>query len=118
MQEKDRITPYLFLEEEEAGHRRRALPQEGEIQKMTDFFKMFSDPHRARILSFLRQGELCVGDLAALLDATPSAVSHQLKLLRSVALVRYRRKGKILFYALADRHVEELLDQGLEHIRE
>lgn len=118
MEEMERITPYLFLEEKEAIKRQGRVPDEGEILHLTEFFKMFSDPHRARILSFLRQGELCVGDLAALLDATPSAVSHQLKLLRSVHLVRYRREGKTLFYALADGHVEELLDQGLEHIRE
>ena len=112
------ITPFLFLSEEEAETRRAATPPEKELTSLSSFFKMFSDNTRLGILFYLGQGELCVGDLAALMDMTPSAVSHQLKLLKSTGLVRFRREGKILFYSLADEHVHAITNTGLEHIRE
>ena len=121
MEELDRdeiISPYQFLTQKEADSILQSSPPEGEILALSEFFKIFGDATRVRILCALRGRELCVGDLAAILDMTPSAISHQLKLLKSASLVRYRREGKTLFYALADEHVHSITEIGLEHIRE
>lgn len=77
-----------------------------------------ADPTRIKILDALRMGELCVCDLAAVLGMTVSAVSHQLRLLRTARLVRARKDGKVVFYTLDDDHVEQILDMALEHCRE
>jgi DNA-binding transcriptional ArsR family regulator len=77
-----------------------------------------ADPTRIKILDALRMGELCVCDLAAVLKMSVSAVSHQLRLLRTARLVRPRRDGKVVFYCLQDEHVERLMDMALEHCRE
>ena len=77
-----------------------------------------ADPTRIKILDALRMGELCVCDLAAVLGMTVSAVSHQLRLLRTARLVRARKDGKVVFYTLADEHVERILDMALDHCRE
>jgi DNA-binding transcriptional ArsR family regulator len=79
---------------------------------------MLGDATRVRILDALSRAELCVGDLATLLDLRESAVSHQLRLLRSTRLVRSRRAGQMIFYALDDQHIVRLFAQGLEHVQE
>ena len=116
--EPNRIPPFLFLTEPEAEEKKLHLPSEEALFTLSEFFKMFGDMTRLRILFLLRGGELCVGDLAALMDMTPSAVSHQLKLFKHQALVQYRRVGKTLFYSLADEHVERIMETGWEHIGE
>ncbi len=88
-----------------------------EVVALTDIFKVMGDATRLKILQALARYELCVCDLAALLEATASNISHQLRLLRNLKLVRFRRKGKIVYYSLDDEHVEKLLAQGLAHIR-
>ena len=118
MDQNECITPYQFLTSSEAVAVLQGIPAEREVLSLAEFFKIFGDGTRARILFALRDRELCVGDIAALLDMTPSAISHQLKILKSAALVRYRREGKTLFYALADEHVHSIMETGLEHVRE
>jgi DNA-binding transcriptional ArsR family regulator len=81
-------------------------------------FKAFADPSRLRILHALRVEEMCVCDLSALLEISESAVSHQLRLLRTLRLVTNRRDGTVLYYRLLDAHVPELLDLALLHLRE
>ncbi len=81
-------------------------------------FKVLGDPTRMRLLYALAQRELCVCDLSAVLDMTQSAISHQLRVLRSARLVRHRKAGKIVYYALADAHVTQLIDVGVDHARE
>ena len=83
--------------------------------QMADTFKALADPTRVRIISALLQAELCVGDLAACLEMSISAVSHQLRLLRQRRLVRSRRAGKHVFYTLDDDHIYELFQRGLDH---
>ncbi|MGB9370383.1 MAG: metalloregulator ArsR/SmtB family transcription factor [Halobacteriota archaeon] len=83
-----------------------------------EIFKVFGDPTRMRLLYALAQRELCVCDLSAVLGMTQSAISHQLRVLRSARLVRYRKVGKIVYYALADAHVVQLIDVGVDHARE
>jgi len=118
MNPKDAITPFLLLSGEEGTAIAKKLPPKNELSRLSDFFKVFGDPTRLQILFFLGEKELCVGDLAALMAMTPSAVSHQLKILKNSELVRFRREGKILFYSLADEHVHDITRIGLEHIRE
>ncbi len=118
MDQKDLITPFLLLSEKEAKKIWDHLPPKKELSELAEFFKVFGDFTRLKILFLLGDKELCVGDLAALMDMTPSAVSHQLKILKSSELVRFRREGKTLFYSLADEHVHAITKIGLEHIKE
>lgn len=86
------------------------------IAQMAESFKAFADPTRLRILALLFTGERNVGDLAEHLDVSQSAVSHQLRLLRSLDIVRYRKDGREIFYRLADEHVRDVFYRALEHI--
>ncbi|MDR0314652.1 MAG: metalloregulator ArsR/SmtB family transcription factor [Oscillospiraceae bacterium] len=88
------------------------------IYDLADFFKVFGDSTRVKILTALDKSEMCVCDLAVLLNMTKSAVSHQLKSLRTAKLVTSRRDGKNIFYSLADDHVKDIIEKGLEHINE
>lgn len=84
--------------------------------RLAETFKALSDPNRVRIVSLLAEAELCVCDIAAALDMSQSAVSHQLRTLRALQLVRWRREGRQIFYALDDEHVSDLFQRGLEHV--
>jgi ArsR family transcriptional regulator, lead/cadmium/zinc/bismuth-responsive transcriptional repressor len=94
-----------------------ALPPE-EITALADLFKALADANRQRIIWALASDEMCVCDLASLLGITESAVSHQLRLLRTMALVKNRREGPVLYYRLTDDHVREIIQIALEHARE
>jgi len=85
---------------------------------LAETFKALGDPTRVRMLDALSRGELCVGDLAELVGLSESAVSHQLRLLRGMRLVRPRRAGQMIYYALDDHHILRLFEQGLEHVQE
>lgn len=91
---------------------------DNELYRLAELFKVFGDPTRIRILYALANQELCVCDIAEVLQMSQSAISHQLRVLKQIHLVKYRREGKIVFYSLADSHVYTILAQGLEHIRE
>ena len=94
------------------------MPNEEKIQNLADFYKVFADVTRVKILCVLFQSELCVCDLAEVLGMTQSAVSHQLRVLKQAKLVKNRRDGKIVYYSLADAHIQSILNQGMEHIAE
>lgn len=94
------------------------MPPEEELYDLAELFKMFGDSTRIRILYALSFGELCVFDIAATLNMTQSAISHQLRALRQGRLVKSRREGKTVFYSLADKHVMTILAQGMEHTEE
>ena len=93
-------------------------PPEEHLYDLAELFKVFGDSTRIKILYALIEGELCVGDMAQLLNMSTSAVSHQLKILKDAKLVRFRRAGKFIFYALDDEHVRNILSTGMEHIEE
>ena len=93
-------------------------PSEVLLADLADLFKNFSDTTRIRILSLLISDELCVADITAALNATQSAVSHQLRILKQSRLVKSRRAGKIVYYSLADEHVKTIIAMGMEHITE
>jgi DNA-binding transcriptional ArsR family regulator len=95
---------------------RAALPDAAAASDLAALFGALGDPTRVRLLAALAAGDLCVCDLAAVLGMTQSAVSHQLRLLRALGLVRARREGKLVWYALDDDHVRDLLAVGAEHI--
>jgi ArsR family transcriptional regulator len=83
---------------------------------LAETFKALADPTRVRIISILLHTELCVCDLAATLGMTQSAVSHQLRLMRSMRLVKSRKEGRMVYYTLDDEHIQDLFVRGLEHI--
>jgi len=93
-------------------------PAEATVRHLGEFFKVIGDTSRLKIILALARGELCVCDLATVVGVTPSAVSHQLRILRGARLVKFRREGKSIFYALDDRHVERLVGDALDHLAE
>ena len=97
---------------------RRLLPPDEILYDLAELFKIFGDSTRVKILYALLEGELCVCDMAKLMEVTQSAVSHQLRVLKGSKLVKFRREGKTVYYSLADDHVRRILSQGMEHIQE
>lgn len=94
------------------------MPDSATLAETAEVFSLLGDLSRIRIVQALSTTELCVCDLAAILETSSSAVSHQLRLLRTKGIVRFRREGKIAYYSLADEHVHQLLSQMIEHIKE
>jgi ArsR family transcriptional regulator len=97
---------------------RPKMPEESRLYDVADFFKMFADSTRIHILWALEESEMCVCDLAVLLNMTKSAISHQLKNLRMAKLVKSRRDGKVVYYSLCDDHIKDILLIALEHVDE
>ena len=94
------------------------MPDEIELYNLAELFKVFGDSTRIRILYVLFEAEVCVCDLASALNMNQSAISHQLKILKQIKLVKARREGKSVFYSLADDHVRTIIAKGQEHIEE
>ena len=94
------------------------MPDEDELCDLAEIFKVFGDSTRIKILYVLFEAEMCVCDIAQLLNMNQSAISHQLRILKQNRLVKSRREGKAVFYSLADGHVRTIINQGLEHIQE
>lgn len=115
---KDTSYEYLAVHEEVVKRVLAKQPEEEELYDLAELFKVFGDSTRIRILYALFETELCVGDMAQILNLSQSAVSHQLKILKDAKLVKFRREGKIIFYALDDEHVRTILSMGMEHIEE
>jgi len=94
------------------------MVEEARLRELADLFKVFGDATRVRIMSVLQQSEMCVCDLAEVLEMSQSAISHQLRVLKQAKLVKNRREGKTVFYSLADGHIQTIMSQGMEHIME
>ncbi len=99
-------------------HKTDYLTDEDTLYRLAELFKVFGDPTRIRILYTLSDQELCVQDIARELEMTQSAISHQLRILKQMSLVKFRRDGKTMYYSLADDHVATIMAQGLEHVCE
>jgi len=112
------VCEQTHVHEQNVREVRSRMPFGKEPEDMAELFKVLGDRTRVRILHALSLRELCVCDLGDILDMTPSAVSHQLRILRAAKLVKYRRQGKNAFYSLDDSHVQTIFEQALEHIRE
>ena len=106
------------LDPRDTAARARALMPGHAVNALADTFRVLGDPTRVRILDALAGGELCVCDIAALVGMSESAVSHQLRLLRGMRLVRTRRAGRLIYYTLDDHHIIELLQLALTHVEE
>lgn len=108
-----------FCVHEEIVHKvEETMPDEEALEELAGFFKVFGDVTRIKILCVLFRSEMCVCDLAEVLGMTQSAISHQLRMLKQMKLVKNRREGKTVFYSLADAHIQTIMNQGMEHIRE
>lgn len=95
-----------------------SLPDEDKLFDLADFFKIFGDTTRLKILCVLLETEMCVCDISSLLGMTQSAISHQLRTLKNLHLVKLRRDGKTVFYSLDDEHIKQIINMGLTHIEE
>lgn len=97
---------------------KQKMPKEEILFDIAELFKVFGDSTRMKIICCLFEHEMCVCDIAELINATQSAVSHQLRVLKQAKLVKYRKEGKAVYYSLADKHVESIFNMALEHIHE
>ncbi len=109
---------FIHAHEDAVNRVQKAMPDEDVLYDLAELFKIFGDSTRIKILCVLLESEMCVCDLAALLNLTQSAISHQLRALKQSKLVKYRRDGKTVFYSLADDHVRSIIGQGVEHVSE
>jgi len=116
--EKELVCDCSAIHEEIVEDVSRQMPPLKEIQDLANLYKMFSDSTRLRILWALNCSEMCVCDLAVLLNMTKSAVSHQLKSLRLVNFVKYEKRGKSVYYSLEDDHIRDIILKGFEHTHE
>ena len=109
---------FMHVHEQIVDRVEKVMPDEQQLLDLSEFFKVFGDSTRIKILYVLSQSEMCVCDIATLLQMGQSAISHQLRVLKQMRLVSFRREGKTVFYSLADSHIQTILDQGMEHINE
>ncbi len=114
--EKD--SEFMHAHEAAVERVRDIMPEEETLFRLSELFRVFGDSTRIRILYVLFASEMCVCDIAQLLGMTVSAISHQLRVLKAADLVRSRRDGKTVFYALADDHVRTIIGQGMDHVNE
>lgn len=96
----------------------QSMPSKENMEQIAELFKGFADPTRVHILSLLIERELCVTDIAEAVELSQSAISHQLRILKQMHLIKFRREGKNILYSLADDHVKTILEMGLEHVLE
>lgn len=108
----------LSINEEKVSKIKKQIPSDEIIFDLAEVFKVFGDSTRMKIICALLEDELCVCDIASITNSTPSAISHQLRVLKQAKLVKYRKEGKTVFYSLDDEHVKEIYEKGREHIEE
>lgn len=108
----------LCINKRKVASARKALKPDATLFKLATVFKVLGDPTRTKIISALLLEELCVCDLTALVGSSQSAISHQLRILRNMNLVKYRKDGRIAYYSLDDDHVSSILTAGLKHVEE
>lgn len=109
---------FLHIKDDVVEKVNDTMPPQEEMQDLAEFFKVFGDATRLKILYVLLCSEMCVYDIANLVGMSQSAISHQLRTLKQMDLVKNRREGKTIFYSLADSHIVNILSQGLDHIEE
>lgn len=107
-----------FLHEDRLEDAREGSPTEEMVYDLAELFKVFGDVTRVKIIYALLESEMCVCDIASLLDMTQSAISHQLRVLKKARLVKFRKEGKTVFYSLDDQHIDKIFSFGLDHIKE
>ncbi len=115
---KEEVCEVTYIDRRKVSSVRKKMKSEDAMQGIAETFRVLGDPTRTKIIFALSQEELCVCDIAALLGATKSAVSHQLRILRNMRLVKYRKEGKMVFYSLDDEHINNLFNECLRHVEE
>lgn len=118
MKEKIEKCSCTVIHEDVVNRVKDTIPEEELLYDLADLFKIFGDTTRIKILCALFKAEMCVCDIAALLNMTQSSISHQLRVLKQARLVKFRKEGKVVYYSLDDDHVKSIFDQGLHHILE
>ena len=118
MKKTEQPTEYMYLDSSLVANIISKMPCDEALCDMAALFKIFGDSTRIKILSLLFENELCVCDIATVLKMTQSAISHQLKILKTAKLVKSKKDGKTVFYSLADSHVHTIIAQGNEHLEE
>ena len=107
-----------FLHEDRLKDSREGSPTGEMVYDLVELFKVFGDVTRVKIIYAILESEMCVCDIASLLDMTQSAISHQLRVLKKARLVKFRKEGKTVFYSLDDQHIDKIFSFGLDHIKE
>ncbi|MCK4777314.1 MAG: helix-turn-helix transcriptional regulator [Actinomycetia bacterium] len=119
MKEKDKdVCEEFIFNTKKVNSISKKIDKEVYLTELSDVFKILGDKTRLKIIYALSCSELCVCDLTKILNISISAVSHQLRILRNLRLVKYRKQGRMVFYSLDDEHILKLFDQGMEHVRE
>ena len=118
MNNKDVVCDCSVIHRDSVAEVNKKMPKEEQLYELADFFKVLGDSTRVKIMWALDMKELCVCDLAVLLNMTKSAISHQLRALREARLVKFRKEGKVVYYTLADHHVKQVFEMGYQHIKE
>jgi ArsR family transcriptional regulator len=109
---------FTVIHEEVVNAVKEKMPEEENLYDLAELFKVFGDSTRIKILWALEESDMCVCDIAVLLNMTQSAISHQLRVLKQARLVKFKKEGKVVYYSLDDDHVKQIFDQGLIHINE
>ena len=115
---RNEICEITYIDRKKVSSVKKRMKPDTTMQRLSETFKVLGDTTRTKIIFALSQEELCVCDIANLLGTTKSAVSHQLRVLRNMKLVTYRKDGKIVFYSLDDEHIKNLFDEGIRHVEE
>lgn len=118
MENKSESCSCNVIHKEVVENVKNKLPKEETLYDLAELFKVFGDSTRIKIICSLFESEMCVCDLSALLNISQSAISHQLRVLKSARLVKFRRAGKVIYYSLDDEHIKQIFDAGLHHITE
>lgn len=118
MENKSEYCSCNVIHKEVVENVKNKLPKEETLYDLAELFKVFGDSTRIKIICSLFESEMCVCDLSALLNISQSAISHQLRVLKSARLVKFRRAGKVIYYSLDDEHIKQIFDAGLHHITE
>lgn len=118
MENKSEYCSCNVIHKELVENVKNKLPKEETLYDLAELFKVFGDSTRIKIICSLFESEMCVCDLSVLLNISQSAISHQLRVLKSARLVKFRRAGKVIYYSLDDEHIKQIFDAGLHHITE
>ena len=118
MENKSESCSCNVIHKEVVENVKNKLPKEEILYDLAELFKVFGDSTRIKIICSLFESEMCVCDLSVLLNISQSAISHQLRVLKSARLVKFRRAGKVIYYSLDDEHIKQIFDAGLHHITE
>lgn len=118
MENKSESCSCNVIHKEVVENVKNKLPKEETLYDLAELFKVFGDSTRIKIICSLFEAEMCVCDLSVLLNISQSAISHQLRVLKSARLVKFRRAGKVIYYSLDDEHIKQIFDAGLHHITE